>query len=186
MELQEESIKEGPIYFLTWNPKPKFYIFGGDEDHKYNYQWTLMLRQLLKLARCSNKFVIVPEIGDLGKLHCHGWFYMKDKIKWTKSVLPSLKKFGFIKLNKATVINKKSFKYYKKDLSFTKCILTDFNTIVYTPDTYSYMHDMIRFHDYNAILTQKDITKVKKKNVMEMLDYNGFLKDEFGDSDSDN
>lgn len=126
----EDDIEGSVMYAFTCNPKAQFYehVDGVDKyDPCYQHNWKKMISVLKHLNRCCSKYLIIPETSETGKLHCHGWFVMKDSIKWKKSVKGILEKqLGFIKINKVTDNNaflKKS--YYSKDLEETLTLIGD-------------------------------------------------------------
>jgi hypothetical protein len=55
---------------------------------------------LRKLSSCTTECKIYPEVTLAGNIHYHGLFNISDKIKWYKSVLPTLKRNGFVKVVK--------------------------------------------------------------------------------------
>lgn len=104
-------------WFLTISPPVK--------NTKPEYQFIEDLIILKKLRLCTSMFIIYPELSPTGRLHYHGIVYINDKIKWFKSVLPSLRKLGFCDLkptrdfkNKLTLLI-----YCKKEWPITKEIL---------------------------------------------------------------
>lgn len=101
------------VYLFTWNPKDK--VKGI--QHEYTNKWKGMINILKHFSRCMSKYSIVPEVSDAGRLHCHGWFIIKDKIKWHKSVHKLLTSNGLFKMNKMK--GKKGLEYYKKDIELT-------------------------------------------------------------------
>ena len=46
---------------------------------------TMVLKYLKYLRRHAGYFCVVPEISDVGRLHCHGWFVISDKIKMAQT-----------------------------------------------------------------------------------------------------
>lgn len=147
------------IYLFTWNPKDSF-AQCDDPTSKWD---TMICRILKHFKRCMSYYAIVPEFSDQGRLHCHGWFIIKDKIKWVKSVLPLVKRSGFMKMNKMR--SSKAFEYMKKELEETQSILHD-SLLPFTHNT----HDKIlqqMFIKYNII---DDPEKVKSRNIYDYLD----------------
>lgn len=110
------------VYLITWNPRPNFYQYDKLGQNDYIAQWIKMMTVLKKLTRVSKCFCIVPEISDEGKLHCHGWFHMTDRIKWLKSVKRAFQYNGFMKINKLNTAIEK-IDYYYKDIETTKDVL---------------------------------------------------------------
>ena len=98
----------------------------------YEKNWKKMITVLRHLRRCCSKYLIIPEVSDAGKLHCHGWICIKDKIKWKKSVRRSIAKHGFIKELK--IHNNSSFftrSYYSKEIEESISLMIDFNIILF-------------------------------------------------------
>lgn len=97
------------IYLFTWSPKdqntlnPKFkYI---DDIANYFRQW----------HQCMKEFEVNPEFNQNGNLHYHGYFRIKDQIKWFKRILPKMKYNGYIKINKVHTSFDEAIKYTRKD-----------------------------------------------------------------------
>jgi len=145
MEIIEMATSEltydSKVYLFTWNPDPKKFLYDKYCNPKQYKDvskldikkcWLKMLQVLKSLQRCSVSYCIVPEVSDEGKLHCHGWFKLSDKIKWFKSVLPCIKRNGFMKINKLNTPIE-NIDYYYKEIDETKeilgdvfCVFTDF------------------------------------------------------------
>lgn len=128
IELAEEQLCcDDTVWLITWNPSDKFKKTCSVGE--YDKQWEDMVCKVLRhLNRCCNYYCIVPEISVAGRLHCHGWFVLKDKIKWHKSVLPTIQRNGLYKIDKMNQKfekRDKTFYYYKKDLPDTYRILSD-------------------------------------------------------------
>lgn len=106
------------VLLFTWNPDNR--RVGGDDD--WLVKWEQMVCQYLQhIHRSCKKFCIIPEVSPAGRLHCHGWLVINDKIKWAKSIQPSLFKNGNFKSNKLRCA--KGFKYYKKHIPETVGLL---------------------------------------------------------------
>jgi len=113
------------VYLFTWNPSNTFW---GDQND-YIGKWDNMVCKILKhLIRCMSKYCIVPEISDAGRLHCHGWFVIKDKIKWNKSVRATIERHGIFKMNRMRSLN--ALHYYKKDIKITLNFLKDRSGVI--------------------------------------------------------
>lgn len=70
-------------------------------------QFITTIIQIVRLLRASCElFEIYPEMTEEGNLHYHLICLIKDKIKWYKSVLPSFKRNGFVKIKKIFNIDK--------------------------------------------------------------------------------
>lgn len=105
------------VYLITWNPKPSFYGYDTAGYNNFDVQWWTMIRQLCKHIRCLEKYALVPEVSDCGKLHLHGWYVVKDKRKYKRGFLPSLRATGFIKIGKVNKHQWKTYRYHIKDLN---------------------------------------------------------------------
>lgn len=113
---KELDIDEETVYLITWNPKPAFYNYDQGGENNFDLQWWTMCKTLMKSIRCLNKYAFVPEVSEQGKLHMHGFLTVKDKRKYLRSFIPTLRKNGFIKVCKARSGKWKTFKYHVKDL----------------------------------------------------------------------
>lgn len=140
----ENMIKDdlSKVYFITWNPKPKFYghSFSGHND--FNLQWETMIMEVIKkVIRCSKCFCLIPEVSIKGKLHLHGWIRIDDKVKWNKATYPMFVRTGMAKVSKAKCM--KGFYYYKKEVDSILEYLPGFILPV-TPDTLPWILTDIR------------------------------------------
>lgn len=170
MEVIEMAISEltydSKVYLFTWNPDPR--IFNHDKYFNVKDKkvlsttevkkcWIKMLQVLKHIQRCSSSFCIVPELSDEGKLHCHGWFKLTDKIKWFKSVMPIIKKKGFMKINKLNTPIE-NIDYYYKEINETQgilqdvfCVFTDFTYDEIMSMCWRYVERLIAFEKPNII-----------------------------------
>lgn len=148
---------DNKVYLFTWNPRPNFYEYRKIGGNNYAKQWVLMISVLKDLSRCSNCFCIVPEISDEGKIHCHGWFSLDDKLKWSKSVLGNIQRNGFMKINKLNTSIEK-IDYYYKEIDDTKDVLSQ-NFYVLTHFT---MKEVLK--DIRMRMLQKKVKKELKTN----------------------
>lgn len=150
-----------PIYLFTWNPKDSF----TNDDEPIRKWDTMLIRVLKHFKRCMQYYAVMPEISDQGRLHCHGWFIIKDKIKWIKSVLPLIKRNGHFKMNKMKV--PKALYYYKKDAEDTQGILHT-STLPFSHYTYDkILHELW--------IKYKIIEGYEKPQPGNILDYIEFI-----------
>ncbi len=95
---------------FTLSPKPR--------NVKYNqwllFNWWRKIHEVL--TSFSSNYDIYPEFDDSGRLHFHGIFECKDKIKFYRTQ-NRLKKYGFVKYEGH--ITDKWLTYCRKDLSTT-------------------------------------------------------------------
>lgn len=143
--------RDNTLHLITWNPKPKFYgycLFGKND---YDSQWDQMLSILLLCNRCLYNYSFVAEISEEGKLHVHGFYQVYDKVKYHRSFLPSLKKNGFVKHNKARSYDRKVIKYHKKDIR----------------DTIEHMADQ----SVPVVLTAHTIKDLKQNHVLRTIQH---------------
>lgn len=132
------------VILITWTPNDRFYAYNKYGANDYNLQWRTMLNVLCEAPRCCSLFAFMPEISPEGRLHMHGWFIVKDKVKYHKSFLPSLKRGGFIKKKPANSKGWKTFVYHIKDTHDTVEYLTDFDNICLNSDNCSEVKKLIR------------------------------------------
>lgn len=87
----EVSEKPKEICF-TWCPSPAYQI--GDAKCQFIETFKLIRKLRLCTATCK----VFPELTLQGNIHYHGLFTLSDPIKWYKSVLPTFKRNGFVKV----------------------------------------------------------------------------------------
>lgn len=152
------------VYFMTWNPKPKFYGYDNGGENDYKMQWFTMLDKLVQSARCLSKYAFVAEISDQGKLHMHGWYVIKDAVKYHKSWLPTLRTNGFIKNPKVKSVKWKSFKYHVKDLESTIEYITDIDCVITHHNCKTILKELT-LYKMEGIVKYAKIEKAIKKPV---------------------
>lgn len=72
----------------TWSPQP--------HDGTPSEQFNRYLTTLRTLKQCCEKYALYCELNKSGYLHFHGTLQIKDKIRWYKTILPSMRRFGFV------------------------------------------------------------------------------------------
>lgn len=168
------------IWLITWNPKPCFYQYNPNRESNYDLQWKTMLDLILPRVRCLSNYALVPEISDAGKLHLHGFYQIKDKVKYHKSFLPSLKKNGFIKVNKVSKHQWKTYQYHIKDLEVTNDFITQVWPLVVTDETSNELNRDLQLWKLSVNKQHYEEVKnksIKKLNVYSML-LGNFIEDE--------
>lgn len=108
---------------LTISPPPRYTI---NNDWKLLYVWVKRITSVLT-PFCS-EWIMYPEFDESARLHFHGIFHVKDKIKYYKTI-NRLRKHGFIKIENR--ITPKWEEYIRKSLSHT--------LEVFTPDCAEYI-----------------------------------------------
>jgi len=159
--------KTQEILLFTWNPKPSFALFDPYDPHRFDKEWLAMIDILQRIKVCSDNYGLVAEISDSGKLHCHGFIHIIDKIKWFKSVRPWIAQHGFIKDRVARKIQWKTFRYHSTDIPFTLTMITE-NPIVFCPETYSILRKLKKKLKFEAIVNYKS-DQVLNKNILDMF-----------------
>jgi len=168
------------IYFITWNPKPKYYFNGMDKKNimwagSYEEQWYEMSNLLLQGYKSLSTYAFVPELSHTGKLHMHGFYQISDEIKFKKSFISSLIRRGFIKENKVMSVQWKNFQYHLKDISITREFIKNNQPLIITPALNQDMRKLaINFRiqqkaytNYNML--PKNKRKILNKNVLQMI-----------------
>lgn len=102
---------------FTWSPDPQRF-----HSKNVKCQWRQMIGAGLRgLFRCAKHICVVPEITIDGRLHCHGWFILHDKVKWFREILPRMKGWGFVCIK--LKVDKEWLEYCIKDLEITAEII---------------------------------------------------------------
>lgn len=144
-DIEDDDLKH--IRYITWNPKNNNVYRNNGYNFKtqsFDEGWVQMLRWLKYIKRCSKKYCILPEVSENGKLHCHGWFVMSDKIKWMKFVQPLLFRRGMIRITKLKEMRKKFDYYMQKDLDETVSLLDDHDLICLSHITHESLFGTIK------------------------------------------
>lgn len=83
--------KEAYIAF-TFNPDPQKYR-SNDPIEQYK---SLLLCLFLKrdIIHTFTKFIFIPELTKMGNVHIHGYFAIRDAIKYHKWFIPACKQWG--------------------------------------------------------------------------------------------
>jgi len=104
-------------YLFTFSPKgiTKNYDYSYmDHYQKYFKNW----------KACMEDYEINPELNASGNLHYHGYYVLKDKYKWFKSVLPRMKYEGNLKIDIVTADLSKAMVYCRKDRDIMLKLIT--------------------------------------------------------------
>lgn len=137
---ESEIISTAKLIMFTWTPKP----LDGDQESLYD----LHLIQLFNKWRyCMSTFAVCPELNLNGCIHYHGWYQMKDELKWYKQILPTMKGLGFFKPTEVKYRDSTWNEYYHKkvDDGFTPCFFEK------TPAVFCHISGK-----YISFLTSKD------------------------------
>lgn len=103
-------------YLFTYSPmgntcNPTFTFM----EHISDYFWSW--------HKCMEAFEVNPEFNSNGNLHYHGYYVLKDKYRWYKSVLPKLKYNGMWRSEQVKDSLEKAMVYCRKDRELmVKCI----------------------------------------------------------------
>lgn len=110
-EAEEDIFDTDTVYLFTWSPDPARY-----PTNKPSEQYKILLDLvLIHSYKCFKTYAFSPEMNDNGNIHIHGWYVIKDAVKYFKWFLPKCKSFGFVRINKMK--NKSALaEYYKKDI----------------------------------------------------------------------
>lgn len=112
LEAEDDIYDTDTVYLFTWSPDPARYP-TNDPKEQYKILFDLVLRNAKKVF---TTFSFTPECNAMGNVHIHGWYVIKDKVKYFKWWLPKCKQFGFVKIN--VMKTKDALGYYKKDMNY--------------------------------------------------------------------
>lgn len=76
---------------FTWSPNPNLY---RSNDPIAQYRTCLRWLYAANPDSCLKHFVFTPELTQNGNIHLHGYFFIKDPIKFYRRFLPMLKSKG--------------------------------------------------------------------------------------------
>lgn len=112
-----ESAKDGP-YLFTFSPKSLF-----DYNKLYMKVYSDVSQYFKSFWYCMDEFEINPELNANGGLHYHGYFIIKDRVKYFKSCLPTLKRNGMVRVEKIKHDFDKAVLYSRKDRTLMESLL---------------------------------------------------------------
>lgn len=114
-----EGFYTGLVAF-TWTPNPaKYHSCSPAAQYKQLIDTVLNSN---KLKHTLQDYYFVPELNTNGNIHIHGWYKIKDRIKYYKWFIPACKCWGFT-LVKNKNINEKWVEYVNKEFHDTLDIL---------------------------------------------------------------
>lgn len=123
-EKEEYTIEgEEGIHAFTLNPNPKKYKSTDPCE-----QYATLLQCLFKykyLNACFEEYYFVPELTENGNVHIHGYYKIKDKVKYYRWFLPACKAWGFIKV-KSKNIDDEWIEYVNKTIEEMKEIMENY------------------------------------------------------------
>jgi len=157
------------IHLFTWNPNDRF--MPEDDVTKWD---TMILRHLKHLTRVSRCFCMIAELSPSGRLHCHGWFSLDDRLKWNKSVKKHFYVNGNMKFNKMRSA-KALDNYYVKEVDRTmEDTSISADHIVFCHRNYKTLLGMLKQKYFNKRLeAQKKLTS---RSLLEYLDCGDFAE----------
>lgn len=100
--------KATETYLFTFSPK------GNTKNAEFTY-YDDLATYFNSWHKCMSEFEVNPEFNQNGNLHYHGYFVLKDKVKWYKMVLPKMKYNGMVKINKVEHNLSDAMVYCRKD-----------------------------------------------------------------------
>lgn len=120
-EMAESDIfSSDKVYLLTFSMNPKKYY---SRDPRKQYIQLLQNIIYPMVSSCFSTYVITPELSENNNIHIHGWFVLKDSIKWHRKWYPTLKYLApnGVKINVRHSQN--AMYYYKKDINYMNYII---------------------------------------------------------------
>lgn len=121
-DIYDTDISEKKVKLFTWTPDPSRY-----PTSKPHEQYKIILQLiLLQSHKVFSTFAFTPELNDNGNIHIHGWYVIKDKVKYHKYYLPKMKGFGYVKIDNCN--SKKALEdYYKKDIELMNEMMYEYD-----------------------------------------------------------
>lgn len=123
-DLFDKSIKDikridtSQLRAFTWVPNPDKYT-----SHKPTTQYKLLLTWvLLTVHKYFSYFCFTPELTNTGNIHIHGFYIIKDPIKYYKYFIPRCKSLGFVLIKNN--VDDNWYEYCKKDINIMSEILS--------------------------------------------------------------
>lgn len=161
MEVSPADFSDGHfdgLVAFTLTPNPKRY---------HTVTPSLQYKQLIdklfsskQIPHTFSKWYFVPELNKQGNVHIHGWFKIKDRIKYYKWFVPTCKRWGFT-LTKYNKINNKWTDYVNKEVEDTIDIIGEETPIPWDENAYQAYHAKKRvLADYPRAILKKSVKKI--------------------------
>lgn len=112
---------------FTWTPDPKRYR-STDPYRQYE---DLLLNILLKkeMEQTFTAYVFVPELNENGNIHIHGYYNVKDVVKYNRWFLPACKHWGYTCIKKKVDL-KWMIDYLAKEIDNTSQVVYPLQSVI--------------------------------------------------------
>jgi len=151
---------------FTLNPDPTKY---PTTDPRGQYETILNCLLLKKeITKIFSKFFFTPELTENGNIHIHGYFSIKDQVKYYRWFIPACKAWGFLVI-KSNIDEKWMMNYCCKDIALMTQVLGNDIPIPLTEENFAMYND------------QKDIKKMALKIVLHKTKHKPNLKKKITD-----
>lgn len=174
----DTKVEPPETYFFTYSP------IGNTKCAEFTYYDHLVF-YFKHWHQCMSQFEINPEFNANGNLHYHGYFVLKDKVRWYRSVLPKLKYNGLVKIDRVKHDLSKSMEYCRKDNLMMKQIIKKYpvpythldKTLLTKPDIiqdniYAFLKEMDRVKESRAEMQRRVFVKTDLDTSLEELSPN--------------
>lgn len=155
-------------YAYTWAPNPKYYP-SYDPVQQYNCCLnSIFFKQ--DLCKIFDKFLFTPELTESGNIHIHGYYTIKDLVKYHRWFLPACKSIGFV-LVKSKVNETWTSDYVVKDANRMEDILgfdqpIPLHSINYPHYRREYGESKLKHHFTNLDM---NFVKKRRENIKKYL-----------------
>lgn len=149
-EIYNEINDMSELKAFTWNPDPNKY---PSTSPRTQYK-TICQTILYQCNKVFDKYIFVPELTELGNIHIHGVFKIKNKYSYFKWFMPKVKSIGYVKLK--TKVNEGWFDYISKEINLTASVIGDDLPIPLTH------HNCSTYKKMNKISMKNRFTRIGK------------------------
>jgi len=162
----KNDFEDDSVYLITFSPS------SDSKNPSYSYM-DHYSRFFFSWDKCMKDYELNMELQPgTGRAHWHGYFILKDKVKWYKAVLPRLKYNGFVKINKVTDNLDKAMEYCRKDRKLMELIIKNYVPLKFKselPILEDYDEDGKNILDYMIDDEIKDLHKLLKQHDRKMF-----------------
>ncbi len=145
---------------ITWSPNPRY--LGHDPHETYLNH---LVDVISSLRLCCEEFFVYPEFNQKGNLHYHGELIVRDYRKYYRTVIPLMKKKGFVLEKKR--VDSKWKEYCQKDSKIMKKVMNPLPVPV-TEQTYIFIGRYSRVKLMDRLACAHTLVK-EKRTIYDML-----------------
>lgn len=124
---EETKDNLGAYLAFSWVPDPARY-----RSTDVTKQYEALLQNVLlrkEMDRVFNDYCFVPEVTKQGNIHIHGYYAIKDRVKYFRWFLPACRSWGYVYI-KDNIDKQWTLGYMSKECDWMADILAGYHTVI--------------------------------------------------------